>query len=224
MQPVKHSNIDKTASRDSINMEVAFHSNKCALKDSLRIIRIGKNPCWKRRRDLFSYSEGLIAANKNIVALNTGISDYAQSEFKELEQMFIGLSNTKTSTEEDKCSVCLKNCLEDLKEEELRILSDEEIMAHRSTREEQIAEVADRMGRLNNKTEYIESVINMQNEELERITYNSAAEYTESHLRELEETIRRKKRALFIKRWLSGLIVFFCFLSLLLLKPFVPYA
>ncbi|KAH9386789.1 uncharacterized protein NEMAJ01_1685 [Nematocida major] len=199
-------------------MEIAFHRNKCALKDSLRIIRIGKNPCWKRRKDLFSYAEGLISANKNIISLNAGIPEQAQSEFSALEEQFGSLWSTETNADEV-CLVCLKNCLEE--EREAVLLREDEIV-HIDTREERIAEVSDRMERLNNKTEFIESIINMQKEELDRIAYTTASvEYSEVYLRELEETIKRKKRMLFIKRWLSGIAVFFCFLSLLLLRPFI---
>ncbi|KAI5168177.1 hypothetical protein NEAUS04_2795, partial [Nematocida ausubeli] len=68
-----------------------------------------------------------------------------------------------------------------------------------------------------------ESIINMQTEDLDRVSYSSTSmvNYSESHLSQLEEALRKKKRAVIIKRWLGGVVVFFCFLSLLLLRPFI---
>ncbi|KAI5167173.1 hypothetical protein NEIRO03_1700 [Nematocida sp. AWRm78] len=208
-------------------MEIAFHSNKCALKDSLRLIKIGKNPCWKKRYQLFKYSEGLINTNENIIALHSEISEYSLQEFIELQNQYIALANTFISRQGE-CTVCLKNCLEGVADETPNNkLSEDEITAYTNSpelfREKQIAQAADKMKRLNTKTEFMESIINMHKEELDRISYTntSAIEYTHSHLAEMEEALARRKRAILLKRWLGGITVFFCFLSLLLLRPFV---
>ncbi|KAI5190727.1 hypothetical protein NEMIN01_1192 [Nematocida minor] len=209
-------------------MEIAFHSNKCALKDSLRLIKIGKSPCWKRKSKLLSYSEGLISSNKNIISLHAGISEHEKNEFTKLEEQFINLSNTTVSSKGE-CAVCRRDCLEDLSNEQrIEDTADERIVAYydreQESRTSKIEEVTGRMERLNTKAEYIESIINMHKEELDKLAYNntSSLEYSESHLLELDGIMRRKRRALFIKKWLSGLLVFFCFVSLLLLKPFIP--
>lgn len=212
-------------------MEVAFHSNKCALKDSLRLIRIAKNPCWKRRAVLLSYSKQLISNNKNIASLYTGISESAQDEFSKLEKQFASLESiaSPSVSKEETCPVCLDNCLVELdgKSHSDSFSCDKAVVYYEeetgTTKTEKIERVAEAMKRLATKTEYIESVISMHKEELDKIEYinASAQEYSENHLLELERTIRRKKRALFIKKWISGLIVFFCFVSLLFLRPFI---
>lgn len=209
-------------------MEVAFHSNKCALKDSLRLIRIAKNPCWKRKSILLQYSEHLISTNKNIISLYAGISEEALNEFVKLEEQFVNLANTVVS-ENDKCPICEKDCLavpEDPSTE--KALPDKKPLPYyeeetEQTRTEKIEKVAEAMKRLATKTEYIESVISMHKEELDKVEYtnSSAVEYSEAHIQQIERTIERKKRALFIKKWISGVIVFFCFVSLLLLRPFI---
>ncbi|KAI5162746.1 hypothetical protein NEAUS03_2077 [Nematocida ausubeli] len=208
-------------------MEIAFHSNKCALKDSLRLIKIGKNPCWKKRYQLFKYASGLISANESIISLKSDISEYNMQEFNELIAQYTAHANIFISRKGE-CVVCLKNCLEDLQNPEAALFLDEEIITTRSSPEmemtdEKIAQVADKMKRLNTKTEFMESIINMQTEDLDRVSYSSTSvvDYSESHLSQLEEALRKKKRAVIIKRWLGGVVVFFCFLSLLLLRPFI---
>ncbi|KAI5187334.1 hypothetical protein NEHOM01_2101 [Nematocida homosporus] len=203
-------------------MEIAFYSNKCALKDTLRIIRHAKNPCLKRKQQLTEYSEGLIGTNQSIISLHPNISQDEVSEFTKLVDQWHSLNSTAT-TGNNYCLVCLKNCLE----------SHTESLPSQSTTIEEpqlppktqdIKDVADKMERLHEKAQFIEAVVTVQNERIDQTSYDTqfSAEYSQNHLVELEEILRRKKRSLLIKRWLGALFVFICFLSLLLLRPVFP--
>ncbi|OAG29629.1 hypothetical protein NEDG_00762 [Nematocida displodere] len=273
-------------------MEIVFHSNKCALKDALRIMRRAKNPCWKKRQQMVDYSSGLICTNKSIICLHEGISTEDQAEFKRLVDQFAAISQ-QAEDNRHKCFICLKDCLasevgpaghtnvlnkpeelstfaltdsqpanpenpenpENLTNSEpttivartnpetLPLALDHEVLqignelrgiledasmpateaAASDARTENVAEVAGRLERMATTASFIESVVTLQSEGLERSAYETGVSYDHSanNLLELEELLERKKRTLLIKRWIGAILVFFCFLSLLFLKPFL---
>ncbi|KAI5181786.1 hypothetical protein NEOKW01_1944 [Nematocida sp. AWRm80] len=223
-----------------LGMEIAFHSNKCALKDTLRTLRIGKSPCWKQRQKLLSYSKGLIGTNTSIITLHGHIDTEEQKEFKKLIQLYEDLRNTIISKDHE-CIICMRNCLEDSEElteiEEMQTYSTssptateeesfhpEEKTPYALERKEEISQMSSKIGRLNEKAEYLESVMNVQNEDLNKTSYNEAfsIDYTNSHLYHLEEILARKRRTQLIRRWLGGACVFVLFLGILVIKPLLP--
>jgi len=225
-------------------MEISFYSNKCALKDAIRIIKRAKNPCWKRRNQLISYSKELISANSSILSLYPEIEEYEQEEFEKLVSSFESISSV-TVKEEALCAVCQKNCLEEAlsvfenaaEESGTPFRTPDALQASLETRTEhleeiekkqesqkRIAQVGDKMGRLNTAANFIESLISLQGEGVSRASYEEAfsAAQTESTFFELEEILARKRRNLTIRRWVSAFFVFLFFLSILFFRPLFP--
>lgn len=213
-------------------MEIAFYSNKCALKDTIRLIRHAKNPCLKRRKQLLSYSNGLISTNKSIISLHQNISPEEQKEFLRLIDQIAALSSSFAQRENEKCPVCLINCIPPSKElssaeeeRELEKISNINLIEcpFPENKTEKIADVAEKMERLNNKAQLVESIVSLQGDTLNRSVYDThfSIEYSQSHLQELEDIIRRKKRNMLLKKWFGAVFVFLCFLSLLFMRPFI---
>ncbi|KAI5192283.1 hypothetical protein NECID01_1877 [Nematocida sp. AWRm77] len=210
-------------------MEIAFHSNKCALKDTLRILKRAKNPCWKRRKQLLSYSESLICTNNTILSLHEEISLEDQKEFLRLLDQFNDAASTHVK-EDSVCFICMKNCLEETDgSPTVEEVSEEEVAAHHVPEEQRrrgadIKNVSQKMDKLNTAANFLESLVTLQNEGINQSSYDTAfsTRYSQNNLVELEEILQRKRRTLLMKRWLGTLFVFLCFLSLLLIKPLFP--
>ncbi|KAI5172114.1 hypothetical protein NEFER03_1359 [Nematocida sp. LUAm3] len=202
-------------------MEIAFYSNKCALKDVLRTIRNTKQFCLKRRKQLLEYTERLIGTNDTIMLLHKEIPQQEEGEFIRLVEQWTHLKKESPS-EKERCTVCRINCLEIPKTPSPENFSIEDSPQDRKAQE--ISGIAKKMENLNEKAKFIHSVVTVQNEGIDQSAYNEnfSLESTQSHLTHMEDIYRRKKRAQFIRRWLSTLAIFLFFFSIVLIRPFFP--
>lgn len=222
-------------------MELAFYSNKCALKDAMRMIKRSHGMEDSRRKHLVSYSTGLIGTNESIIELHSGILPEEREEFRRLVEQFKHLEPASERKSEHKSQPFTQPVVNPTQppqpqtqpqeetqmqpqqstaqtEETCRIDSER---GNSSERARNIEQVAEKMQRLSATASFVESVVALQGENLDRPAYSTldAVENTNRHVQELEEILLRKKRALLVRRWIGGCFVFLCFLSLLLLRP-----